>query len=94
MEDELAGGLYGVAVNGYFSGESMFYQKSNASKIALVYLAKLLQSAGIEFIDCQLLNPFLASMGCLEVSRDNFLTKQKCAKAIPLPANFWQSRIL
>jgi leucyl/phenylalanyl-tRNA--protein transferase len=94
QNEQLVGGLYGVAVNGYFSGESMFYRQSNASKIALVYLASLLKSINIELIDCQMLNPFLASMGCIEVSRELFITKQVTAKSIVPPANFWQPRAL
>jgi len=93
-EQRLVGGLYGVAVNGYFSGESMFYRESNASKIALVYLARLLNSINIEFIDCQMLNPFLASMGCIEISREQFIRQQLTAKAIIPPIDFWQARAL
>jgi leucyl/phenylalanyl-tRNA--protein transferase len=93
-EGELVGGLYGVAVNGYFSGESMFYTQSNASKVALVYLAQLLQSIGINLIDCQMLNPFLASMGCAEVSRAQFIAQQQQAKSIKVPDNFWRPRQL
>ncbi|MFT5634667.1 MAG: leucyl/phenylalanyl-tRNA--protein transferase [Cognaticolwellia sp.] len=94
QNEELVGGLYGVAVNGYFSGESMFYRQSNASKIALVYLASLLRSIGVELIDCQMLNPFLASMGCIEVSRQEFITQQIAAKNISPVVNFWQPRQL
>ena len=92
--EQLVGGLYGVAVNGYFSGESMFYRQSNASKIALVYLAKLLKSINVEFIDCQMLNPFLANMGCIEVTREQFLQYQSTAKKIIPPINFWQTKTL
>lgn len=94
LEGELVGGLYGVAVNGYFSGESMFYTQSNASKVALVYLANLLQSAGVNLIDCQMLNPFLESMGCIEVSRSQFIVQQRRAKNINMPDNFWLPRQL
>lgn len=94
MNGELAGGLYGVAINGYFSGESMFYRQSNASKIALAYLSELLKSQNIELIDCQMLNPFLENMGCIEVPRTQFLTRQAQALAITLPANFWLPRQL
>tara|TARA_R110000787_G_scaffold115380_2_gene225298 strand:+ start:37 stop:741 length:705 start_codon:yes stop_codon:yes gene_type:complete len=93
-EKQLVGGLYGVAIDGYFSGESMFYRQSNASKIALVYLARLLDSIDIELIDCQMLNPFLASMGCINISRKQFITQQLTAKAIIPPINFWQPRQL
>lgn len=93
-ENELVGGLYGVAINGYFSGESMFYQQSNASKTALVFLVDLLKSQNIELLDCQMLNPFLADMGCLEISRENFIqTKQRSLEKI-LPNHFWQPRQL
>lgn len=94
QEQQLIGGLYGVAVNGYFSGESMFYRQSNASKVALVYLASLLKSINVELIDCQMLNPFLASMGCIEISRQAFIKKQIAAKTIVPPINFWQPRQL
>ena len=94
QDDKLVGGLYGVAVNGYFSGESMFYQQSNASKVALVYLARLLKSIDVELIDCQMLNPFLASMGCIEISREHFVSWQLAAKTIIPPEDFWHPRVL
>lgn len=88
----LVGGLYGVAINGFFSGESMFYSQPNASKFALVALGELLKSADINFIDCQLLNPFLEDMGAIEISRDKFFEKQQNAIVNILPSNFWQKR--
>jgi leucyl/phenylalanyl-tRNA--protein transferase len=94
MDGELAGGLYGVAINGAFSGESMFYRKSNASKIALVYLAELLKAQNIEIIDCQMQNPFLEDMGCKEVSRDDFIHLQQKSLATRLTNNCWQPREL
>jgi len=94
LEDKLVGGLYGVAINGYFSGESMFYSESNASKIALVYLAELLKLIGASFIDCQMQNPFLASMGCIEVTREHFIQRQQHAKQLTIPSDFWQARQL
>ncbi len=91
---QLIGGLYGVAINGFFSGESMFYTKSNASKFALVALAKLLSEIGINFIDCQLLNPFLADMGAVEISRAEFIKQQRNAIVKKVPNDFWQTRQL
>jgi len=90
LGQKLVGGLYGVAINGYFSGESMFYTQSNASKIALVALGKLLANQNITFIDCQMINPFLASMGCIEIPRDEFLLLQKKAMDQRIPKQFWQ----
>ena len=90
----LVGGLYGVAINGFFSGESMFYTQSNASKFALVALGQLLNSAGIDFIDCQLLNPFLEDMGAKEISRNAFIQKQRSVLAKNMPSDFWHPRTL
>jgi leucyl/phenylalanyl-tRNA---protein transferase len=92
--EELVGGLYGIAINGYFSGESMFYTHSNASKTALVYLVALLKSQKVEFLDCQMLNPFLADMGCVEVSREKFIEIKNQAIEKKLPKNFWHPRQL
>jgi len=91
---KLVGGLYGVAINGFFSGESMFYTQPNASKCALVALAKLLSEINIDFIDCQLLNPFLADMGAIEVSRDDFTQMKDTALSVIVPNNFWDTRTL
>lgn len=93
-ETTLVGGLYGVAINGFFSGESMFYTSPNASKFALVALAQLLSSMEIDFIDCQLLNDFLADMGATEISRENFLALKQTAINKEVTANFWQPREL
>jgi leucyl/phenylalanyl-tRNA--protein transferase len=90
----LVGGLYGVAINGFFSGESMFYSAPNASKFALLALAKLLEKVNVEFIDCQLLNPFLADMGAIEISRHDFVALKETAITKVIPENFWQAREL
>ena len=91
---ELIGGLYGIAINGYFSGESMFYKKDNASKLALITLNQLLKSEKITFIDCQIENPFLNSMGCIEISREQFIAIKNNAIKMTLPENFWQPRVI
>ena len=93
-EPELVGGLYGVAINGFFSGESMFYTSSNASKFALVALGELLRSINVDFIDCQLLNGFLEAMGAIEISRENFVALKLTAINKEVPPNFWQPREL
>jgi len=90
----LVGGLYGVAINGFFSGESMFYKASNASKIALLALAKLLSEIEVNFIDCQLLNPFLDDMGAIEISRNDFINQKETAINKVVPENFWRPREL
>lgn len=90
----LVGGLYGIAINGFFSGESMFYIKANASKFALVALNRLLTSLDVDFMDCQLLNPFLADMGAIEISRDEFIKRKQIATNKRVTENFWQPREL
>jgi leucyl/phenylalanyl-tRNA--protein transferase len=62
-ENELAGGLYGVAMGPCFIGESMFSREPNTSKLALIHLAKFMQRIGGKMIDCQLETPHLKSMG-------------------------------
>lgn len=94
QDNLLVGGLYGVAINGFFSGESMFYRASNASKLALIALAELLKESGIKFIDCQITNSFLEDMGAIEISRAEFLTSKDNALKIQLPDNFWRPRQL
>ena len=93
-DNELVGGLYGVAINGFFSGESMFYTKTNASKIALVSLINLLKLIEVEFIDCQIQNPFLESMGAVDISRDEFLQLKSNELNRNVNKDFWLNRDL
>lgn len=72
QEQTLVGGLYGVQVGAVFCGESMFHLQPNSSKLAFICLCKTLFSHGFKMIDCQLINPFLASLGAKEVSRPYF----------------------
>jgi leucyl/phenylalanyl-tRNA--protein transferase len=72
-EDELVGGLYGVQMNRYFCGESMFHTQPNASKFALFSLVQELKARGATWLDCQVLTPHLATLGVLEVPRDDFV---------------------
>ncbi len=73
INEELAGGLYGVAVGDIFFGESMFTLARDASKIAFVSMARRLQEDGFHLIDCQFHTDHLESMGARPVSRANFL---------------------
>ena len=73
IDDELAGGLYGVALGRMFYGESMFTRVPDASKIALVHLARQLARWRFRMIDCQMHTPHLASMGAREIPRTGFM---------------------
>ncbi|CAA6820810.1 MAG: Leucyl/phenylalanyl-tRNA--protein transferase (EC [uncultured Thiotrichaceae bacterium] len=80
--DELIGGLYGVAVRGVFCGESMFSFATDTSKMAFVGLAAHLQQWGYQLIDCQIENPHLLSLGAHPMPRDEYL---KTLKQSPIP---------
>ena len=73
----LAGGLYGVSIGNCFFGESMFSEKENGSKTALIALANLLQQQGFLFIDCQFHTEHLESMGGQYVSWNEYKTLLK-----------------
>ena len=72
LDDKLVGGLYGVALGRAFFGESMFARVSDASKVALVALARQLQHWGFGVIDCQMNTAHLASLGAREIPRAEF----------------------
>lgn len=92
--DQLLGGLYGVTVGQVFCGESMFHRASNTSKLAMYYLVEHLRSHGGAFIDCQLQNPHLASLGCVSVTRLDFLNKLASAMVKTFEPKVWQPKIL
>ena len=71
-EDELVGGLYGVALGPVFFGESMFTRRSDASKVCLVHLARYLEARKFIVIDCQMTTAHLLSLGANEMSRAAF----------------------
>ena len=72
--DQLVGGLYGVAIGKVFFGESMFSVKPNTSKMAFVYL---INNMDYELIDCQVENPHLKSLGAFNIERSSFI-QQLC----------------
>ena len=72
LDGKLVGGLYGVALGRAFFGESMFARVSDASKVALVALARQLQHWDFGLIDCQMNTAHLASMGASEIPRAEF----------------------
>jgi leucyl/phenylalanyl-tRNA--protein transferase len=75
FEGELMGGLYGVSLGRMFFGESMFSWRANASKVALVTLARRLASEGVEVIDSQVANPLTLSLGAEEWPRRVYLDR-------------------
>ena len=75
--DELVGGLYGLAFEGVFCGESMFTRVTDAGKVALVYLVARLIYGGYTLLDAQFINPHLATFGAKEISRAEYLERLK-----------------
>ena len=70
---QLVGGLYGVTLGRAFFGESMFSLVPSASKLALIYLARMLDSHGGRLIDCQFETPHLRTMGGRHISYEEYM---------------------
>jgi leucyl/phenylalanyl-tRNA---protein transferase len=71
---ELVGGLYGLRMNRLFAGESMFHRETDASKVALMHLVDLMNLEGMQLLDTQWNTDHLASLGCMSVTRADYLT--------------------
>lgn len=71
--EDLIGGLYGVLIGRYFSGESMFYTQPNASKIALLHWIEILKSKGVTWMDIQVMTPHMQKLGARLIPRSQFL---------------------
>lgn len=92
-DGELAGGLYGVSLGATFFGESMFTRKSNASKVALVYLARQLCAWSFKLIDCQVTTDHLRRFNAGEVPRDAFLARLEASMKMPTRKGRWELEI-
>lgn len=75
QDGALAGGIYGVVLDRFFFGESMFHRVTDASKVALVKLCRYLAAHRFELLDCQVPNPHLFRMGAVQMSRAAFLDR-------------------
>lgn len=93
-EDELVGGMYGVAQGTLFCGESMFSRMENASKTALLVFCEEFIGHGGKLIDCQVLNDHTASLGACEIPRRDYLNYLNQMRLGRLPNNFWVPRCL
>lgn len=77
---QLVGGIYGVLVNGVFSGESMFHKEPNTSKLSLLYLIDWLRSKGLRWIDIQMVTPVVEAMGGKYISAVEFFNRLPFSK--------------
>lgn len=73
LGEKLVGGIYGVQFHGVFSGESMFYKTSEASKVCLAHLVQSLMQKGHQWMDIQMVTPLLAQLGAVTVPRKKYL---------------------
>ncbi len=81
MEEELAGGLYGIALGGAFFAESMFHRRSNAGNIALAAVVHHLNQRGFMLLDVQFSTPHLSRFGVIEIPRIVYERKLEVALA-------------
>jgi leucyl/phenylalanyl-tRNA---protein transferase len=81
--DALVGGLYGVAMGGFFGGESMFHRRTDASKAAVSHLVERLRDRGFTLLDGQVPTPHLARLGAMAIPRADYLARLRRALAIP-----------
>jgi leucyl/phenylalanyl-tRNA--protein transferase len=82
----LVGGVYGVAIGGFFAGESMFHRVTDASKVALFHLNRHLQERGFALFDVQMVTPVTAQLGARMISRAEYLVRLE--KATQMPCRF------
>jgi leucyl/phenylalanyl-tRNA--protein transferase len=73
--EEMAGGVYGVALGGFFAGESMFTRIRDGSKVALVHLVEHLRERKFQLFDIQFLTAHTARLGAIEISREEYLRR-------------------
>lgn len=93
QDGELVGGLYGVAFDRVFCGESMFSTARDASKVALAWLVALMRQSGYRVLDCQFMTDHLASLGAVEIPQAEYLRRIAEARGEPklsLPESYAQ----
>jgi leucyl/phenylalanyl-tRNA---protein transferase len=83
---ELVGGLYGLAIGAAFFGESMFHRRTDASKIAMAHLVDRLNAGGFQLLDTQFVTDHLASLGGIEIPRAEY--EDRLARAVSLEADW------
>ena len=88
LDGELVGGLYGVAIGRVFYGESMFARRSDASKVAFVWLVRQLQRWGFGLVDCQVHTGHLESLGARLIPRRSFSLMLTEYCALPAPPDW------
>lgn len=91
FEGKLVGGIYGVSLGGCFFGESMFFHKTDASKVALAGLVERLKVWRFDMIDAQMTTSHMISLGAKEIPRKVFLKRLQAALRHPTRQGSWSS---
>ena len=91
-DNELVGGLYGIAIGRVFFGESMFSQIKDASKVALAYLTDKLREWDYELIDCQVQSEHLTQLGAIDIPREEFCNLLGSLVAQQAASNAWKAK--
>lgn len=89
-ENELVGGLYGVAIGQVFFGESMFHRVTDASKVAFVKGCQNLEEWGYRLIDCQVHTAHLQSLGARQIPRSEFVRALRVLCDAPVAEAAWR----
>nr|WP_086938007.1 leucyl/phenylalanyl-tRNA--protein transferase [Thaumasiovibrio occultus] len=93
-DEQLVGGMYGIGIGQLFCGESMFSLADNASKIALWYFNQHFVRCGGQLLDCQVMNPHLASLGAVKIDQAAFLDAIAQLQAMPLADHCFKKQVL
>lgn len=91
LNNELVGGLYGVAIGAVFFGESMFHTVSNASKVAFHYLIEILKQQQYNLLDTQFINDNVRRFGAIEIPKSEYIKLLK--KGLLKKAHFAEADI-
>jgi leucyl/phenylalanyl-tRNA--protein transferase len=90
LGEKLVGGIYGVSLGRAFFAESMFFLKTDASKVALAALVEHLKNSGFHMLDAQITSRHLLSLGAKEIPRSIFLRRLKKALEFPSIKGKWE----
>ena len=94
QDNQLVGGLYGVAIGRIFYGESMFHRITDASKVAFAHLVRWLELQGFAVLDCQVNTTHLGSLGGREIPRSEFCLGLQTWAADPPPPAAWPADMM
>lgn len=77
LDEQLAGGMYGVCIDAMLFGESMFSCATDASKVAMLALTRRMSQLNLALLDCQVESEHLYSLGAKDITRTRFASELK-----------------